>query len=50
MAEIVEDGNGAKLAFSNLAKAAVKRASVASTEFSSKNGKLASVNSTSAPN
>jgi hypothetical protein len=32
MAEIVEDGNGEELAFRNLAKAAVKHASVASTE------------------
>jgi hypothetical protein len=31
MAENVEDGNGAKRAFSNLAKAAVKLASVASS-------------------
>jgi hypothetical protein len=36
MAEIVEDGNGAKLAFSYLVKAAVKLASVASTAVSKK--------------
>jgi hypothetical protein len=34
MAEIVEDGNGAKRAFSNLAKAAVKLAAVASSAAS----------------
>jgi hypothetical protein len=34
MAEIVEDGDGAKRAFSNLAMAAAKLASVASTDAS----------------
>jgi hypothetical protein len=36
MAEIVKDGNGAKLVFSNLARPAVKLASVGSTRAAKK--------------
>jgi hypothetical protein len=39
-----------EVTFNGLGNSALQLASVASTEFSSKNGKLASVNSTSAPN
>ena len=42
--EIVEDGGGEELTFSDLAKAAVKFASVASTEASFSQPELASVN------
>jgi hypothetical protein len=48
LAEILKDGNGVRRAFSDLAKAAVKLASVASSEESLEQRELASVIFTSA--